>query len=333
MENMDAFRKDRKARHDFVEFTVESEAPLVGEFQYGPFHFMPVEIGDKPRGEARELCLRAQNYYSHHPIVRREVPIPDIAQEFTACATLFLRRRLRYQGLSRRNEKPVKLAVRPKFFDEAPVAPGEDLEAIAEPMEKLLQLPRAQYDHLLLSIRMYHSAVQILEEQPEVAYLLLVSAIGRLAAEMLALFEDLPGSEAMTRLLEQHVPDPEGREALKEAILRQQPKLAKSRFLAFVAGLVTEEFWQATECPDRFARVRPEELETYLDRIYDVVFEALHSALPFSSNTYLIKPEWEIYSPKIAMEAEGVSLPSLAWVERLANFVIRRYLDRLSKRG
>jgi len=117
--NIEALKKNSSDSNEF-EYEVITDAPVLGECDYGPYYFTIWEFvlhPDKKVGYKRKLCLRIKQSKKQVFRYADEVGQPKekegefyhgggIADELVVLASLFLRRRLRLGRIVRMDDKP-----------------------------------------------------------------------------------------------------------------------------------------------------------------------------------------------------------------------------------
>lgn len=164
-----------------IELEIQSDARLTGELPIEPYKLMLVDF--KMGGGPFELCLQYQNYHKKEHSLGL-ISWDTIGEEFTASVSFFLRRRLRYISIRRRDDKPQKFHFTPYqednndvMIDPVLVKDYSNIASIKDNLEMLFNLERDDYNIFIKAIKMYHAAIVIIENQPELSYLLLVFSI------------------------------------------------------------------------------------------------------------------------------------------------------------
>ena len=105
-----------------------------------------------------------------------------IADELVALASLFLRRRFQLGTIVRWDDKPQLFSIE-KWIDRPIVDGQSNLGEIPSYLKLIEGLNSKYHQKFILSVRLYHRALLLIEEQPDLAYLNLVSAIETLCQD------------------------------------------------------------------------------------------------------------------------------------------------------
>ncbi|MCD4785155.1 MAG: hypothetical protein K8T10_15170 [Candidatus Eremiobacteraeota bacterium] len=336
--NMEALKK---VESDFIEYEITSDADIAGEFAYGPYRLMLWDFSEKKDGEERKLCLR----------IEKKIPGRDedpwktaekaayyhgggIEGELIAFASLFLRRRFKIGPQVRWNDKPfIKLGYKNQI-DGQLVEGKSNLTDLTQWFKLVENLDGRFHQRYILAVRLYHKAIQMIEEEPDLAYLNLVSAIEVLCQktdiEPISLFEVNP---KLAKVLEK-VEDLDLRREIEEAALKRQGFIRR-RFVAFILKHVEDSFWKEEKRPEPcYGRIEPEKLEELLKRIYDQRSKTLHNGEPFPPSIF----DAPVMGAEIHFSL-GMSkgekkwepkdyIPNLIFFERLVNHVLKNFLEK-----
>jgi hypothetical protein len=191
----------------------------------------------------------------------------DVGDEFAALLALALGMRCRSGGMIRNFEpgdergqpyegQHVRPYLPPPRFRRAPVLPGMDREVALEDARDLLnRYPRASPPKavaLVRAARLYEQAVWIAEADPDLSWLLLVSALETAAAQV-------------------HGPIPRGK--------KRHPVGATQRFINFMRDLTPPP---PSKRP-RYGQLDWSRMEQHARKIYYWRSRALHDGIPFPS--------------------------------------------------
>ena len=231
---------------------------------------------------------------------------PDVSQYASLCDPA-----LRFNSHQPREAFPVKLelsefgAISP-LFD-----PGEDLEDVAT--------------KLLRAATFYMRSLQSAEREPEVAYLLLISA-----GEVLATLHPRAPLDERTQkhlsLIRKHVPY--GCKVAKG--IENQLGVIRRSFVATIAGLVDSDFFNSQDDPPHF-RFSEESIEKVVGSAYDLRSLYLHSGAPFGSAVTtgfrysLIPGELRDGDKKVRKATKHA--PTLVGMERLIRYAVLRCME------
>lgn len=337
-----------------IEYEVVADAYIVGDLNYGPYNLTIWEFGItrnpiEPPGYSRKLCLRIRYAAdSSEEVTRLEDSATrkgfyhggGIPEELVTLASLFLRRRLRLGPVVRRGDKPMMYSERGTGWIDEPLILGRsNLEDLAQRFTLVERLHPDLHQKFMLAARLYHRALLLIEEEPDLAYLNLVSAIEVLCQDTdvgKVTLEDL-GYNRLVELLAR-VEDEGLREELEQAIL-QKERLIKRRFVRFILDHVEESFWSDDErwpegSRSEHGRIEPDQLERLLRKIYDQRSVTLHKGEPFPPQTFNAHGWREEIDTSISMrsgEREWRStdyIPNPLFFERLVSHVLLTYITR-----
>ena len=182
--------EDKSVESHKIEYEVSTDGYTVGECNFGPYYFSIWEISYKKEGEERKLCLRIKEKgYSQDDsswkFADKEAFYHegDIADEILALSSLFLRRRFKRGPKVRWNDEP-RLFLKPEEWIDKPLITGKrKLTDLPYWLELVNGLDDNLHQKFILAVRLYYHAILFLEEQPDMAYLNLVSSIETLCRE------------------------------------------------------------------------------------------------------------------------------------------------------
>lgn len=169
-----------------VEYEVVTDANVFGDLNYGPYRFKLWEFNNKKEGEERKLCLRireVRQLFSEDELSGKQQPAyyhgGGIADELVSLCSVFLRRRFKITSTVRLDDNPAMFSNnwRKKWIDKDIIQGESNLEYLSEWLSQVENLNPKQHQKFMLAVKMYHQALQAIEEQPDLAYLNLVSAI------------------------------------------------------------------------------------------------------------------------------------------------------------
>lgn len=331
--------KDEGVESHVAEYEVITDVHTVGAFDYGPYYFTLWEFSHKPGGEERKLCLRIREISPssedepwksatkrgfHHG--------GGIAHELVVLACLFLRRRFKLGPMVRMNDSPRLLSHRGGWIDRPLITGASNLAELPQWLTLAEQLNSNYHLRFVLSARLYHRAVQLIEEQPDMAYLNLVSAI-----EVLCQETDIGGiglsdlDEELARYVHS-VENEELRGNIERCILNRE-RFIRRRFVAFIIKHIEGTFWSEVERPDH-GRIETDKLPDLLGRIYDQRSRTLHTGEPFPASILMPPPggvEIDFALSVIAGEKKWEAkdfIPYPHFFERLVNHVLKTFLKR-----
>ncbi|RZN40354.1 MAG: hypothetical protein EFT35_02965 [Methanophagales archaeon ANME-1-THS] len=222
----DLEKGDVKSR--VTEYEVISDAHIVGDVTYGPYYLTIWEFSIKQEGEERKFCLRLRESIPSDPFsvgtARRSGfyhggGIPD---ELVALASLFLRRRFKLGPIVREDDIPRLYGKREGWIDKPLIMGKSNLGDLSKWLEFVERLESKYHLRFILAVKLYHQALLIIEEHPDMAYLNLISAIEVLCDEANigeVKLADLNDAE-LTELVAS-VKDEDLRSKIERAILKQ----------------------------------------------------------------------------------------------------------------
>lgn len=337
--NIKALKNEDVESH-IAEYEVIADADIIGEFTYGPYYFTIWEISDKQEGEERKLCLRIQ--ISDIAFSADDQPWKSakrsgfyhgggIPAELVALASLFLRRRLKPGPIVRMDDSPRLLPKSQGWIDKPLIAGQSNLAKLPEWLKLVEGLDSKYHQRFILAVRLYHQALLLIEAQPDMAYLNLVSAIETLC-------HDYDVEKTITDLDHQlaeligSIENGDIRSKIEQKILKRE-RFIKSRFVAFILDYIEENFCAEKKRP-KHGQIKLVDLPDYLERIYDQRSRTLHTGEPLPPS---------IFSPPM-MGAEidfsrGIIIGEKRWepsdfipyphfFERLVNHVLKSFLKR-----
>jgi hypothetical protein len=181
--NIEALKSEGVESH-ITEYEVIADTHIVGDFTYGPYYFTIWEFSTKHEGEERKLRLRIRerafsNDYQPWKSAERSgfYHGGGTADELVALASLFLRRRFQLGSIVRMDDSPRLLSIKQGWIDRPLVAGQSNLEELPEWLKLVEGLDSSYHQRFILAVRLYHRALLMIEEQPDMAYLNLISAI------------------------------------------------------------------------------------------------------------------------------------------------------------
>ncbi len=341
IKNIDDLENENIEFHN-IEYEVYADGYTVGECSFGPYYFTIWEFSYKKDGEERKLCLRIkEKAYSedNRNLLSAEKEGyyhgGDIVDEILALSSLFLRRRFKRGPKVRWNDKPM-LFLKPEEWIDKPLIVGKrNLSELANWYELVKGLDNNLHQKFILAARLYHQAILIIEEQPDLAYLDLVSAIETLCREQkiedVELHELDGGLASLVDSIENH----ELKDKIKQSILKKEHFICR-KFREFIIENTEESFWNYEERPKQ-GQIEPNILRELLTRIYNQRSKTLHEGQPFPPNIFippLMGAELDFSKGMIVKGRrweEKNYIPNPHFFERLVNHVLKTYLKRNQK--
>jgi len=200
----------------------------------------------------------------------------------------------------------------------------------------LLGLPRAEYsDAILASARLYALALELIREQPDLSYQLLISAVETLANGTLRSFQPTDEekvahqSKVFDFLTDSGIESEVAKKAAIVACAREY--WIKKKFRKFLADNIEEAFWSET---DNLFKTLPncvptrDQAEKTFGVIYDTRSKATHHGQPFpASATYDGGPMVDVKIVASMLGPKAV-FPPVVWFERVVNHAIVNFWQR-----
>jgi hypothetical protein len=324
-----------------TEYAVMADHHFVGGWSWKGYHLRIWELAlhRVRKGEERRLNLRLE-YDPDLMQERQRDATPDayyhgggLAEEIVSLASLFLRARLFVGPQVRDDDEPRWIeGGHSGFVDPGLVRDRTDLGALEDWFPLVEGLRDEVRLRFMLAVRLYHQAIGMVESDPDLAYLTLVSAV-----EVLA--EDHPIGEVSLADLDEGLDDavgrvdqPEVREEIRERILNRQ-YFTRRRFRQFLLDHIDPSFWEDPGRPD-VGRIEEDQLPELLNRIYDQRSKTLHSGEPFPPNIHSPPIQGAELDPSLGMMVAGRRwepeeyVPNPHFFERLVNHCLKEYLKR-----
>lgn len=344
--NLERYRAEPQASQA-IEFEVFAEVPLDGTLSWGPFTLTSWDASPLPEGTRRSYVLRlldcltppptaqvTQSSSSGAPATRagfyHGISMPD---EFCTLATVFMRRRVVLGPLMRIKDRAIRVSPRNRPRHSALLTGTSKLSGFTEGLELVEKLSAEHHQLFILACRMYQEALVLLDDKPDLAYLLLVSCIEVFVAKFYpkTTESDLPAD--IQAALATH-PDTAMRDKLSKRLVESDHRISRG-FLAFIQQHVSKTFWdESPKIRPEDGRVEENELATLVKRIYNQRSKTLHAAEPFPPNV-LDPPdnEAEIDRRKeirVGSRSWGEAqiIPYVRFFERLVNHVLLEFLRR-----
>jgi len=183
-----------------------------------------------------------------------------------------------------------------------------------------------------LAVRLYHQALLVIEDQPDIAYLNLVSSIETLCQDYVIEGMTLLQIDENLSNLVNSIEDKTMSNEIEKAILRRE-KFINKKFVAFIKEYTEESFWIRNDRPE-FGRINPDQFEEILKRIYKQRSKYLHTGEPFPKSIYFKPPAGAEMDAAIAMMSKGKLweqkdfIPYPHFFEKLVNHVLMNFLKK-----
>ena len=330
--------KHEKANCTTFEYEVISDSNIIGNLEYGPYSFSMWEFSDKKEGEERKLCLSitskrfdSENLNIDDAKRKGFYHGGGIAEEIISLASLIFRRRLKLGPVTRIDNRPSLYLRENDFLDKQLITGDSNLGSLFDWL-KFVEGLNAKYDlSFILAVRLYHKSLLLIDEEPDLAYLNLISAIEVLCQDTdigeVTLYDVDKRLASLVYALEDNV-----KNEIERSILKRE-KFIKRRFVKFILDYIEDSFWSEVERP-ALGKINPSDLQEYLERIYDQRSRTLHSGEPFPPFIFrapMHGAEIEFAFSLIIGEKKWEQkdyIPYPHFFERLVNHVIKNFLKR-----
>jgi len=338
--NMEDLEKEGIAFTE-IEYEVITDANVIGELQYGPYFFRVWELTPKNPGEERKLFLRIREVSNRdidYDNAKRDGYYHggDIADELVILSSLFLRRRIKRGHVLRIGDTPVFYDKKGTHIIDTQLIDGQNnLVELASWFDLIKTLDESSHLKFILASKFYNKAIEIIEEQPDMAYLNLVSAIE-------VLCQDTDIGDTRIADFDQHlfnlintIENAELQNKIEEAIVGRERFIGR-RFVQFILNHVDESFWNYDLRP-QLGRVEVGELPRLLKKIYKQRSDTLHSGEPFPPSVFtspLHGCEIDFSLATMVREKRWEAkdyIPNPYFFERLVNHVLKNYLIRMTE--
>jgi hypothetical protein len=300
--NIEKLEKKEVKTHT-AEYEMIIDLPTVGRCDYGPYSFMIWEHSEKKSGEQRKLILRIKEKAFSEDDKPWESATKKgyyhgggIPSELISLASLFLRKRFILGSMVRSNDMPMLYSVK-EWIDKQLIENSCNL-ADLETLFKLVEYLKPKYHQkFILAVKSYHTAIQVIEEKPDMAYLNLVSAI-EVLCQKTEIKKQLYKVNSKLANLIKNIEDEEFKDEIENAVL-QKERFIKQKFQKFILEHIEESFWNYEKRP-QLGKIKHDDLPKLLNNIYDQRSKTLHNGEPF--------PYYIYHSPTMGSELN----PSLA---------------------
>lgn len=292
--------------------------------------------------DIRKLPSKDEQYY-----------IPGgLPNEIAILMTLFTRTHFVLSRILRSADIPFLI----KYASEGDVARGdldgkmlsiEDIKIYFDMLEGLRLRERSEeskklrrLEPFMLAARFYHLALFLIYREPTLAYISLICAIEALLHDYdIYDFSLEDWNKKAATLIRSHVSNHKKYREIERAIITK-PIRIKQRFKKFILDHITNKFWLDATRPGKennFVRFKDlNDIEEYLDRIYEARSNALHKGEPFPPLEYGLNTEKPIGSLMRVGDKEWKEkelVPPVSAFERIVHHVLLEYLCRESKKG
>jgi len=332
--------KDVDVQTQVTEYEIIADSDIVGSLTYDPYKCSIWEFSSKYEGEERKLCLRVREKV--YPAVYQPKKPEEysgfyhggsIAEEFVYLASLFLRRRLELGPIVRWNDVPHFISKRKEWLDKQLILGKSSLHNLTDWFQLTEGLNRIYHQRFILATKFYHRALSLIDDQPDMAYIDLVSAIETLSRD----FDigNVTIADLNNQKLEKYVSaiDDAGLRSNIEKVIVKAYSFSKRRFKDFILDYTEETFWADQKRPVH-GKIKCEELASLLGRIYDQRSKTLHNGEPFPAYIFSIPINGEEISSSLGI-SKGEKrwdtkyfIPYPHFFERLVNHVLKTFLRR-----
>jgi hypothetical protein len=230
------------------------------------------------------------------------------------------------------DDQPLLLPKSMGYIDKQLVEGESNLSELNDSLALIERLDPNCHQKFILAARLYHQALLIIEEQPDIAYLNLVSSIETLSRDYDIGKVILKEIDVKLAGLIEKIKDNDLKGAIEQHLLKKE-RLISRRFVTFILDHIEEDFWNGNQRPEH-GQIKPKDLEHRLTNIYKQRSETLHLGEPFQP---------QIFSPPLnnaeVCPSNGVISIDRKWdnkdfipyphfFERLVNHVLKVYLKR-----
>jgi hypothetical protein len=324
--NIEAADAGRSGR--VYEFELVADVPAHGAFHAGPMWIRPWDFAESAIGRRHSLILSIQDLLGEPGNHVRGPP-----QEICAFASVVLRRRIALGPLVRRDDKPMRVAVVGTAQSPQLLEGKIGLADLAPAVDRLRALPEHLHEAFLLSCRFYQEALELLDTKPDVAYLLLVSAIEVFIAKLgLRQAEEDFAVNIKDALLA--VPEPH-RAVLVKRLLEVDRGIQKN-FVKFMLDYITPAFWERSSkhLSPADGRIEEHEIGDLMIRVYSQRSQMVHAGEPLPPN--IVNPPETAAEIDRSAEVSALGrrwtqaeyLPYVRFFERLVQHVLVAFLER-----
>lgn len=322
---------------DTHEYEVLTDAFTVGELSYGPYDFLLWEFGVKQEGEERKLCLRIKEkallYGGVRDAKRNEFYHGgSIADEIVALSSLALHGRYILGPMVRDNDQPRIYCRGNDRIAESLIKGKKDLGELSQFFDLVKGLKSEYHLKYILAVRLYHQALLVMDEQPDIAYLNLVSSIEALCQDYPVEKMTLSKIDKKLSSLVNSIEDIELRREIERRLIKKE-RMINKRFVVFIKAYTDESFWKRPDRPER-GKVSPDQFESILKKIYRQRSKYLHTGEPFQNTIYIPPLQGEeiplglatMYRGKLWEEKDYIPYPH--FFEKLVNHVLINFLRK-----
>jgi hypothetical protein len=346
--NIETINKYNPNERIIREFEVTTDADIRGGFIFGPYSFKLWEFNPKKEGEERKLILKIEEHERYiladsenslykdtlsNPSDKAYYPGGDIVDEIIFLSSLFLRRRFKKGSLLRINNQPhLTSSAYNRILDKHLITGTSNLSNLESYFNLLEKLNKKYNQKYILSAKLYHQALLIIENEPDLAYLSLISSIEVLSNDYKidTNFSDIENPKLKKAV--EKIEDEDVRKEVETAILERENLITK-KFIEFIYDYTEESFWKYENRP-KLGKVEKDNSKEYLKRIYRQRSETLHSGKLFPPNIFdppSLGAEIDFSISTTVGERKWPSekyIPNIHFFERLVQHVLINFLKK-----
>ena len=335
------------------EYEVIAFSKFIGSWKDGPYSLMPWDYSEINPGIPRTLILKTEVDLEFLPPEERELyPLRDnLIETPIAIVSLIFRTPLELGTVVRDGDTPIMISGQEdKYIDEELFLGTREFDSMEELFELILNIKEEHQQKFLLSVKLYHQALLLVEKRPDLAYLLLISAIEVLSNNYDIGEIKLPEINRKLANLIEKISEEDIREEITNAVLKLF-RFHQRRFVKFIIDHLTDEFWNhqyllKVKHMDILAdfvklgyspsigKVTPNELPDLLKNVYEQRSRTLHGGEPFPKaifNQNVFYEEMSIVFPLTDEASEfqrdrECPIPRVHFFERLVNHVLKNFI-------
>jgi hypothetical protein len=322
------------AKTEINKYKILTDAPVYGSFSWGPYtlscdmneqkdneHTLYLKVNQTLRVISKEDLSSGDACYGDPH---------DAASEIVTLASLFLRRKFWLSDYLSTNDVPTpKIPKSHKNFNDNELVKQEkSLAPLSEMFELINNLNIDCQKRFLTAAKFYRRALLTIEDEPDMAYLHLVTSIEVLSGKHRSKFKSIKDYNVELYKILESMEDKKLKEKIENVILERE--YLTSKFVEFITEHVENDFWGTKT---GYGKIKSEDLKKILNRIYDQRSKTLHNGEPFPVN---------IFHPPLSNEdidycglRSGEKrwppkniIPYPHFFERLVNYVLITYLKR-----
>ena len=207
-----------------------------------------------------------------------------IAEEIVALSSLALHGRYILGPIVRDNDMPRIYSTDYGRIDNSIVIGRKDLGELSQFFELVKGLKVEYHLKFIFTVRLYHQALLVIENQPDIAYLNFVSAIETLCQDDSVEKVTLSQIDERLSSLVESIEDDTLRNKISKAIIKKERSINR-KFVSFIMKYTDEFFWTRPDRP-KYGRIDPQQFENILKRIYSERSKYLHTGEPFQKTIF-----------------------------------------------